>query len=166
MGRAGDAASFLDLVARVRDLMPEVSLRTTLIAGFPGETDDDVDELLAFLDEAALDYVGVFPYSPEEGTAAADLPGRIDPDTVRARAQRIRDAADLAAFPSLTRHVGSTLDVLVEGTDEEGVVGRWEGQAPEIDGVVHLSGDAEPGEIVRATVEEAVAYDLLARIER
>ena len=165
MGRTGDAGRYLDMLARVRDALPGVVLRTTFISGFPGETERDAALLEDFMAEAAIEYVGVFVYSPEEGTVAASLPDRVPVETARERAQALRDLADASAFDALGTLAGSTLDVLIEEEADDGLVGRWRGQAPEIDGVVYVEGRAPVGEIVRATIEESVAYDLIARIE-
>jgi len=166
MRRSGDSAAFLALVARIRSALPDVVLRTTLIAGFPGETRDDVRVLHAFLREARFDYVGVFAYSPEDGTPAATLAHQIPARTRRARAQRLRDIADEIGFEQAATRVGRRLEVLVEGVDEdEGVVvGRWRGQAPEIDGVVLLDRGA-PGEIVSARIVDVFGYDLEGEVE-
>jgi len=165
MKRSGDAESYLQLIARVRDALPGVVLRTTVIAGFPGETRRDMSILTHFLEQARFDYVGVFPYSPEEGTAAAEMADQIPLRTRRARAQRIRDFADVIGFECAAQHVGKTLEVLVEGIDpDEGtVVGRWRGQAPDIDGVVWLDGGT-PGTIVHALIEESICYDLEGKV--
>lgn len=160
MRRAGDAESYLALIARIRTAMPDVVLRTTLIAGFPGETRADAKVLERFIEDARFDYVGVFPYSPEDGTDAAGFADQVPARTRRARAQRIRDAADLIGFERAALMVGSTLDVLVEGKDEEGVVvGRWRGQAPDVDGLVMLD-RGQPGEIVTARITDSICYDL------
>jgi len=161
MQRSGDAASFLELISRVRTAMPDVVLRTTLIAGFPGETTADVREAQRFLAEARFDYVGVFVYSPEEGTAAAEMIAQVPLRTRRARAQRLRDLADEIGFEQAAGRVGTTVDVLVEGVDpDEGVVvGRWRGQAPEIDGLVLLDA-GEPGQILSARIVDSLGYDL------
>lgn len=161
MGRSGSEEAFLDLLSRIRAALPDVALRTTLIAGYPGETREDIRVLESFLDEARFDYVGVFAYSPEDGTPAADLPDQVPARTRRARAQRLRDRADEIGFARALERVGTVLDVLVEGYDEEEdvVVGRWRGQAPDIDGVVLLDG-GEPGGIVPAAITDAFGYDL------
>lgn len=159
MRRSGDAEAYLTLLARIRAALPGVVLRTTVITGFPGETRADVSVLLRFLEEARFDYVGVFPYSTEEGTAAA-LMEQVPPKTRRARAQRVRDLADSIGFEQAATRVGATLEVLIEGQDEEGVVvGRWRGQAPDIDGIVMLDA-GEPGEIVSARIVDSICYDL------
>lgn len=167
MKRRGDAESYLQLIERVRAAMPDAVLRTTLIAGFPGETREDVRQLHKFLEAARFDYVGVFPYSPEEGTAAATMPAQVPLRTRRARAQRLRDLADAIGFEKAGERYDTTLEVLVEGIDEdEGVVvGRWRGQAPEIDGLVLLD-SGEPGEIVSAKIVDVLGYDLEGEVAR
>ena len=161
MRRSGDSASFLEMIARVRAALPDVALRTTLIAGFPGETTADVRELRAFLRAARFDYAGVFVYSPEAGTPAAKLPGQVPLRTRRARAQRLRDLADEIGFERAAERVDGIVDVLVEGVDEDdGVtIGRWRGQAPEIDGIVLLD-RGEAGQIVSAKIVDSLGYDL------
>jgi len=164
MHRRGSAAEFLRLIEHIRSMLPDAVLRTSLIAGFPGETADDVRELVQFLKTARLDYVGVFSYSPEEGTSAALMPDLPPKRTRLARAQRVRDVADRIGFEKAAARVGNVVDVLVEGIDEEGTtVGRWRGQAPEIDGLVLLDG-GEPGEIVNACVVDSLGYDLEAEV--
>jgi len=165
MRRTGDAETFLALLARIRAALPDVVLRTTLIAGFPGETRSDVRVLERFLAEARFDYAGIFTFSPEEGTPAAEMPDQVPLRTRRARTQRLRDLADAIGFERATARVGQHVEVLVEGTDpDEGVVvGRWRGQAPEIDGVVMLD-RGEAGEIVSADVVDSLGYDLEAEV--
>ncbi len=161
MRRSGDSDSYLALLERIRRALPDVALRTTLIAGFPGETRRDVAELQRFVEAAQFDYVGVFAYSPEEGTEAAGLAGQVPLRTRRARAQRLRDRADVIGFDRAAARVGDTIEVLVEGVDEdEGfIVGRWRGQAPEIDGLVVLD-RGDTGQVTRAVVVDSVGYDL------
>jgi ribosomal protein S12 methylthiotransferase len=161
MKRRGSAPDFIDLVGQIRDALPGVVLRTTLIAGYPGETAAEFKELLGFIENARLDYVGVFAYSPEEGTVAAELPQQIPPRTRQARTQRVRDTADVIGVELVADRVGSTVEVLIQGVDEdEGVtVGRWRGQAPEIDGLVLLD-RGRPGEIVSVRLVDSIGYDL------
>jgi ribosomal protein S12 methylthiotransferase len=161
MRRSGSREKYLALLQRIRAALPDVVLRTTLIAGFPGEARADVNELVRFLDEARFDYAGVFVYSPEEGTAAAAMPDQVPLRTRRARAQRLRDVADHIGFAKAAEKVGATLDVLVEGVDpdEDVVVGRWRGQAPEVDGIVMLDG-GRPGDLLHARIVDALGYDL------
>lgn len=161
MERSGDAERFLALIERIRSAMPDAVLRTTLIAGFPGETREDTRALQRFLERARFDYVGVFAYSAEEGTTAAEMPDQVPLRTRKARAQRLRDLADHIGFDRASERVDQMLEVLVEGVDEDDgvVIGRWRGQAPEIDGLVLLD-RGEPGEIVRVRITDTLGYDL------
>lgn len=161
MRRSGSGVSFLELIAQLREAMPDIVLRSTFIAGFPGETEDDLDELLGFIGEAGLDYVGVFPFSPEEGTPAAGLPGQLPDEERFERANRVREAADEISTARAARRVGSVLEVLSEGVDVEGFpIGRWSGQAPEVDGYVMLDREVDAGRIVRVRIDAAYGYDL------
>ncbi|MBC7266324.1 MAG: 30S ribosomal protein S12 methylthiotransferase RimO [Coriobacteriia bacterium] len=165
MGRRGDAESLLRLFERIRGYLPEATLRTTVMVGFPGETRRDVDELARFLEAAQFDYVGVFAFSPEDGTKAAALPGQISDRTKKARAQRIRDRADEIGASRAARWVGRTVRVLVEGEEEGLAAGRTEGQALEIDGVTLFPGDVRPGEFVTVRVLESHGYDLYGEVQ-
>ena len=161
MNRSGSAERFLELLGRIRSAVPGIALRSTFIAGFPGETDEDVDELIAFLRQARLDYVGVFPYSPEEGTPAASMSGLPDAAERIARAQRVRDGADEVSAQLLDARVGTTAPVMIDGVDEEGVpVGRLRMQAPEVDGLVYLDRVLEPGRICDVRLMNSLGYDL------
>ena len=160
MNRTGSRAEFEALAAHVRELVPEATLRTTLIAGFPGETDEQFEDLCDFVEEGLFDYVGVFPYSREEGTRAYDLPGQLDEDEKVDRAQRLRDLADAVCCPRVAERVGRRYDVLVEGVEEDGqLFGRAMCQAPEVDGVTYLPA-GEPGEIVSVVVEDTLLYEM------
>jgi ribosomal protein S12 methylthiotransferase len=165
MGRRGDGAEYLRLVGAVRGYLPDVALRTTVIAGFPGETREDARRLQDLCRDARFDFVGVFPFSPEEGTPAAEMEGAVPPRTRRARAQRLRDVCDEVGFERAADHIGAVLDVLVEGTDEDGEpFGRHRGQAPEIDGVVLLDRECAPGDIVKVEIVDALGYDLVGEV--
>ena len=160
MNRAGDAEKFRALIDRVSAAVPGITLRTTLIAGFPGETEEDFDALLDFVGEGLFHYVGVFPYSREEGTAAYDLPGQLDEDEKAERAQILRDAADAASAARIAERIGATMPVLVEGAEEDGqLFGRAQCQAPEVDGVTYLTTGA-PGDIVDVTIADALLYEM------
>jgi ribosomal protein S12 methylthiotransferase len=165
MGRRGDGAEYLRLLGAIRGFMPDISLRTTVIAGFPGETREDARRLQDFVREARFDYVGVFPYSPEDGTAAAEMPGQVAARTRLARAQRLRDICDEIGFERASARVGSLLEVLVEGLDDDGEpVGRHRGQAPEVDGVVVLDRVIPPGEVASVRIVDAMGYDLIGEV--
>jgi ribosomal protein S12 methylthiotransferase len=161
MRRSGSASELVSLVERIRSALPDVVLRTTLIAGFPGETRQQAQAAQRFVADVRFDYVGVFPYSQEDGTAAAAMPDQVPGRTRVRRAQKLRDIADEIGFEKALDLVGSELEVLVEGVDpDEGfTVGRWRGQAPEIDGIVVLD-RGEPGQIVTARITDAFGYDL------
>lgn len=162
MHRAGDADAFLELINRIRAEVPGAAIRTTLIAGFPGETESELEELLAFIEEARFDYVGVFPYSPEAGTSAATLPDQLDDELRLERAQAVRDLADAISEEIALSRVGDVVTVLVEDIETDGEstepVGRWRGQAPEIDGSVHLD-SGEIGTFVQAELVDTFAYE-------
>ena len=169
MRRPGNRRTYDKLLARVRDRVPGVTLRTTFIVGFPGETDADFAELEAFVQETGFDHVGVFTYSHEDGTRAFaltdDVPARVKRkrrDALMTRQKRIVAAAR-------KQGVGSEIAVMVDGPSPEHELvlqGRTEGQAPEIDAVVYLTdcdpGLFEPGELIRAQIVEARDYDVVA----
>jgi ribosomal protein S12 methylthiotransferase len=163
--RSGDGLR--KLLARIRGRIPEVTLRTSFIVGFPGESDAAFGTLLDFVRELEFDRVGVFTYSREENTAAAEMPGQVPERVKRARrSELMRTQADI----SLRKNrglVGREVEVLVEGPMPGNGMrarGRTRGQAPEIDGAVFLRGDAEAGEFVRARVNRALSYDLHAQV--
>lgn len=173
MQRAGGRAQFTKLIARLRKRLPGLALRTTLIAGFPGESEADFADLLDFVRELRFDYVGVFPFSPEDQTQAAGLPDQIDEELRLARAQQLRDLADEIGWERAAAHVGQLVEVLIEGFDEEeGVwLARAPFQAPDIDGVVRIArppaGAAtslQPGDRVELMIEDALLYDLEGRV--
>ncbi len=161
MNRNGSPEEFLELIDSIRSIIPSAILRSTFIAGYPGETEADLDLLIGFLKIADLDYAGVFAFSPEDGTPAAALNGQLPAEERTARANRVRETADAVGTDRLTRLVGETVEVLAEGLDEDGsYVGRWSGQAPEVDGLTYLDRELETGSFVRCRVLEACGYDL------
>lgn len=160
MNRKGSAGQFIKLIEHIKASIPEITLRTTLIAGFPGETDEQFEELCDFVSEGYFDYVGVFAYSLEEGTRAAKLPHQIDEDEKNDRAQRLRDLADAVSIPRIATRCNKTMDVLVEGCEEDGqLFGRAMCQAPEVDGVVYVT-DAEIGSVVPVTITDTLLYEM------
>jgi ribosomal protein S12 methylthiotransferase len=168
MRRFGDTERFLELVERIRAAAPEAGIRSNVIVGFPGETEEDVAELETFLTGARLDAVGVFGYSDEDGTEAMSFDGHHDEHVVRERVERITGLADeLVAQRAEDRH-GEDVEVLVESVAADGTVeGRAAHQAPEVDGSTTVRGLAEPrrvvGRIVGARVVGSEGADLLAR---
>ena len=160
MNRPGSAETFHGLIERIRAAVPDITLRTTLIAGFPGETDEQFEALCDFVAEEPFDYVGVFPYSREEGTAAFDLPGQWDEEEKAERAQILRDAADACCAPRIAERIGRTMAVLVEGIEEDGQrFGRAQCQAPEVDGVTFV-GRGDVGDIVTVTIGDTLLYEM------
>jgi len=162
MGRGVTRSGVEGLLGRLRRKVPPLVLRTTLIAGFPGESDGEFQELLEFVKDFRFEALGVFAFSPERGTPAASMPGQL-PDEVKA--QRV-DALMLAqqeiAFEQGSARVGSPVEILVDGTDSRGYcIGRHYGQAPDIDGRCVLSEPRAAGSFVRAEVVDSDAYDLV-----
>ena len=166
MRRAVTARRMRDIVAQFRAAIPGVTVRTTVLVGFPGETDAAFERLLAFVDEVRFDRLGVFTYSAEEGTPAPALPGQVAPEVAAERAARVQEAQDAIAWERATKLVGTETDVLVDGVSEDGAFaweGRTAGQAPEIDGVVYLRGLREfrAGHFARVRVVEVDGYELV-----
>jgi len=160
MNRSPDVEGVRQLIDNLRQAMPDIALRTAFIVGYPGETEEEFTALLNLMTEMRFDKVGIFTYSPEEGTAAANLPHPVLREIAEGRYAR---AMELQRGISLVRNqlqVGRTLDVLVEGAEQGISVGRCYRDAPEIDGYVLLSGEWPVGQMVRARVEHAMEYDL------
>jgi len=165
MHRNGSSKSFMALLEKIRGTIPDIVLRTTFITGFPGETKKHYNELLEFVEDAAFDYVGVFPYSREAGTLAAEMPNQVSSKVRLSRAQHLRDLADSLALEQIAKRIGTTVDVLAEGRDEDGSpVGRWMGQAPEVDGIVFLDREVPIGQIVDVKIVDTIGYDLVGEV--
>jgi ribosomal protein S12 methylthiotransferase len=164
MGRRGDGGAYLDLLSRVRAALPGVAVRSTFITGFPGETDEEFEEALAFVGEAGLAAAGVFPYDAQEGTAAARLPAQVAAEVACERASRLSERIDEVAAGYWEALIGHSLDVLVERgtTRHDGVaVGRCAVQAPDIDGRTLVSGGPmRRGQIVQAVAVGSAGYDV------
>jgi len=170
MKRFGDPESFLKLLEQVRALAPEAGVRSNVIVGFPGETEEDLEILCDFLEAARLDVTGVFGYSDEEGTEAAGFADKLDEDEVAARAAHVSALVEELTAQRAEDRIGETVDVLVEevgdaATGERRIVGRAAHQGPEVDGTTTLVGDVEGvrrGDIVRAVVTASEGVDLTA----
>ncbi len=158
MRRWGDGERFLDRIADIRAREPDATFRSNFIVGYPGETDDDHDQLLDFVERAQLDWCGFFAYSREEGTHAADLDGDVDPSLVHERLGELRELQDEITAARRDALIGRRVEVLV---DEPGV-GRSHREAPEIDGVIHVDQNEHVGEIVQIEVADALGPDLVA----
>ncbi len=169
MKRPSNTGMVREMLATLREAMPDIAIRTTFIVGYPGETEAEFAELLAFVREMAFDHVGCFTFSPQSESPAAHEP---DPVPERVKKRRQRQLMEVAQQVSLIKNramAGREIDVLVESssTSREGydagfVVGRSYRDAPEVDGLVLLEGDFAPGDFVRARVTQALAYDLVA----
>lgn len=170
MGRPGSAESYLSLIHTIRDRLPHVFLRSTFLVGFFGETEQAFEELLEFQQQARIDWLGVFPYSPEEGTPALRNNPELDvtPQRAEKRAALIRERQEAITWQSVERLVGRDLDVLVEELvpDEPLAIGRCYAQAPEVDGAVVIHADEDhpptPGEFLRCRITRRNGLDVEA----
>jgi len=163
MRRFGDPESFLGLLDQVRSLAPEAGIRSNVIVGFPGETEQDLDTLCDFLIAARLDVVGVFGYSDEDGTEAATYDDKLDADEVRARTARVADLVEELTSQRAEERIGEDVVVLVEDVSDGELVGRTDAQGPEVDGTTNLVGsDAQVGDLVPAVVVKSDGVDLVA----
>ncbi len=165
MRRWGSGDRFRALIAAIRDREPDATFRSSFIVGFPGETERDHDELLQFLADVELDWAGFFPFSPEDGTPAAELPDAVDERTTQERLRECSELQDPITAAARDALVGREVEVLVDGIDETrgDATGRTPREAPEIDGQVTVQGCfARPGTLVQARVVEARGPDIVA----
>lgn len=163
MSRPGHGGRYLELIGRIRSLDPEAALRSSFIVGFPGETDDDVETLAGFLEQARLDWAGFFPYSAEVGTPAAHFSDQIDPDAIAERLRYLQRTQDELTEEANAAQVGRVMEVLVDQVEDGVPVGRTYREAPEIDGMVTLD-RGRPGEWVRARITASYGVDLTAEV--
>ena len=166
MKRPASSEKNLERIRAWRDACPDITVRSTFIVGFPGETDGEFEQLLEFIGEAELDRVGCFAYSPVEGAAANDLPGELPEHVKEERRARFMQAQAKVSAAKLARKVGRTLDVIVDEIAGTKAVARSAADAPEIDGVVRVAGarGARPGDILRVKVTAATEHDLAAKV--
>ncbi|WP_305782792.1 30S ribosomal protein S12 methylthiotransferase RimO [Symbioplanes lichenis] len=170
MRRFGSTERFLELLASARALAPAAGARSNFIVGFPGETEEEFEELVRFLSEARLDAIGLFDYSDEDGTEAAGMDRKVDEDTLKRRYAEISDLADELVAQRAEERLGALVEVMVDTVEGAEVEGRAEHQAPEVDGSTTLvAGDAgvdlaalRPGDFVRARVTATEGVDLVA----
>ena len=164
MKRPASAENVLARVRAWRAVCPELTIRSTFITGFPGETEADFEKLLQFLEEAQLDRVGAFAYSPVEGAAANQLPDPVPEALREERRQRLMELQEDISTQRLERKIGREIEVLIEEVDEEGAIARSQADAPEIDGLVHIPDGEhlEVGEFVRVRVTDCDVHDLYA----
>lgn len=168
MNRHSTSSSIRDTIARLRRAMPDIHIRTTMIVGFPGETEEDFEELIDFVEETRFERLGVFAYSREEGTVAGDMEEQIDEDVKAVRLDAVmRRQLDISREVNEEK-VGNIMTVMVDGEDQEGAyTGRTMYDAPEIDNTVIFDSDRKlvPGDMVRVRIDDAFDYDLTGRME-
>ncbi|MBB5193583.1 ribosomal protein S12 methylthiotransferase [Silvimonas terrae] len=164
MKRPASSANVLERIKAWRAICPDLVIRSTFIVGFPGETEAEFQELLDFLDEAQLDRVGCFTYSPVDGATANDLPDHVPADVAEERKQRFMEKQAEISANRLAAKVGREFTVLVDEVDEEGAVARTYGDAPEIDGLVYFepTADVKPGDFVKVRITDSDEHDLWA----
>lgn len=164
MKRPGQAEKVLERIQKWRDICPEIVIRSTFIVGFPGETEEDFQMLLDWLEEAQLDRVGCFKYSAVEGAKANEIEGQVDEDVKEERYARFMEKQQAISTNKLKSRIGTTMSVLIDEVDDEGAIGRTFADAPEIDGMVYLNGETslEAGQLVDVNIDHSDEYDLWA----
>jgi ribosomal protein S12 methylthiotransferase len=169
MNRPYTQVKLIQLMETIRHILPLAALRTTMMVGFPGETEDDIAEMTDFLQKHHFDHLGVFAYANEEGCKAASLPDQIAEEIKEERLRKIMELQAGISFGALQKHVGAVEQVLVEGLSRESdllLEGRTRYQAPDIDGCVYITrGTVEPGALVDVTITEAHTYDLVGELK-
>jgi len=166
MKRPANAENNLERIRAWREICPDITIRSTFIAGFPGETDAEFEELLQFLGEARLDRVGCFAYSPVDGATANDLPGAVPEEVREERRQRLMEFQEDISTQRLEEKIDREMIVLVDEVDDDGAVARSEGDAPDIDGLVHIldGQDLDVGDFVRVRITDCDVHDLYAEL--
>jgi ribosomal protein S12 methylthiotransferase len=168
MNRPFGPAHIHDVIDNIRAIIPQAAIRTTLMVGFPGETENDVQQLEKFLEDKQLDHVGIFTYANEEGCAAAGLSGQCREEVKEERRQRLMTLQADISLKKQLKMIGKIEQVLVEGISDETdllLEGRTRFQAPEIDGRVYIThGRCNAGDLVKVQIAEAFAYDLAGEI--
>ena len=164
MKRPGKIERTLERIKQWREICPDLTLRSTFIVGFPGETEEDFQMLLDFLKEAQLDRVGCFKFSPVEGADATTMADQVPEEVKEERFHRFMQLQQEISAARLQQKIGKTLDVIVDEIDEEGIIGRSKADAPEIDGVVYVDNQSgmpvKTGDIIQVTITDADEYDL------
>jgi len=166
MKRPASSENNLERIRAWRSICPNINIRSTFITGFPGETEAEFDELLHFLEEARIDRVGVFAYSPVDGATANQLPGGLPEEIREQRRQQLMEFQEDISTQLLEAKIGRVMTVLVDEVDDEGAVARSEGDAPDIDGLVYITDghDLEVGEFAQVEITDCDVHDLYARL--
>lgn len=170
MNRKGDETSLRALIKKIREKVPGITLRTTLITGFPGETEEQFGRLAEFVNDMKFDRLGCFAFSPEEGTPAHDMDGQLDEDVKERRAEVIMDQQMIIAVKKNKALVGETIEIVIEGFDRYGdcYFGRSAADAPEIDGKIFFTSGGKrqvPGKFVKVKITDMLDYDLIGELE-
>jgi ribosomal protein S12 methylthiotransferase len=162
MKRPASSENVLQRIRKWREICPDLTLRSTFIVGFPGETEEEFEELLDFIEEAQLDRVGAFAYSPVKGAVANDLPNHIPPEVQQERLARLMLLQEAISEERLKLKIGKTIAVLIDDVDEEGAIARSSADAPEIDGLVYIKTgqELEVGSLVEVRITDTDAHDL------
>lgn len=164
MLRPGNGERYLEILESFRERIPDLTMRSTFIVGFPGEREEHVQYMEEWIARARLDRVGFFQYSREQGTPSAELPEQVPACEQRRRLVRLREAQRRASLEARERRIGRTVRVLVEARTRRGWIGRSMGEAPGVDGAIHFTGRATPGEFVDVTLERSAAFDFHGRM--
>ena len=169
MGRRTTKQELIDIIQTLRNEIPDIILRTTLITGFPGETQKDHEELMEFIDTMEFDRLGVFTYSPEEDTPAANMPEQIEEEVKLDRQAELMELQQEISLDKGNDKIGSVVEVMIEGkvADENAYVARTYGDAPKVDGYIFVNTDTElmSGDFARVHVTGALEYDLIGELE-
>jgi len=165
MRRPASSENMLKRIEGWREICPDLTIRSTFIVGFPGETEEEFEELLDFIEAAQLDRVGAFKYSPVEGAVANDLGEHIDPEVQEDRLARLMYLQEEISAEKLARKVGKVVQVIIDDVDDDGSVGRTAADAPEIDGLVYIDDEQlEVGEFVMVRITDSDEHDLWGEV--
>ena len=168
MGRRTSKEQLVEIIGKLRKEIPDIAIRTTLITGFPGETQEQHEELMEFVDEMEFDRLGVFTYSPEEDTPAAEMPDQIPEDVKEDRQAELMELQQEIAFDLAEEMIGREVLVMIEGkvADENAYVGRTYKDAPNVDGLIFVESEEElmSGDFARVRITGALEYDLMGEI--
>lgn len=164
MNRKSSQLDIKNLLSKIREYMPDITIRSTFITGFPGESQEDFEELKSFIDAYSFNFSGIFSYSKEEGTIASELPNQIDDDLKEKRRGELMLIQQKQTRKQNLKLLNKTMDVLIQNDEEDGFyIGRSEGQAPSVDGLVYVYSDSKlkPGDFVKVKIKKAYNYDLV-----
>lgn len=167
MARPAHQEKSMERIKKWREICPDLTIRSTFIVGFPGETVKDFEFMLDWLEEAELDRVGCFKYENVKGAAAANLPGHVDPEEIDARWEQFMEVQQEISAKQLVKKIGRSIDVLIDGFDEQNAIGRSAADSPEVDGVVYIENGTHlsAGDMVSVKITGADEYDLYGELE-